>query len=659
MGVLRLLTANIFMVLVCLGAASAADAPVSTLDAVRPVVLTDAGISPSGDKLAYSHFVAVPSSLRVIDLNTNKYLYEEEFESERIYHVVWYDDDVLLVAARRWTSRVNDKMDTGSWNLYSISMSTGNKKLLAGGRGSFGVVRDTFSAGIRISDARPGMITVVGWNGSQNLGITDVDVRTGKRNRRVSSNMTTDYILMDREGGALLRLNFKRRGYVGRALSFVQLYTPKENGDWEFLEEIPVETDDEFSQNFPYTYGPEAGSVLTRERAPEDEFYSLKYRQPGAEKSELFVETSGGSARGIVVDKLTGEPLCARYGAFGKGLVCRDENLTNEIEAIRQYFGEPANIKLRSASRDRNELVLSVSAPWKPDHLYVWNRDARQLREISPELLGYSERAPETYEAFEAKSVDGFGVSGTIIHPVGVRPDQFAPLIVRFITWQDGYFGSEFDREAQYFAARGYRVMSVNVRGHGAKGRTEERAANGHWQDLVLDDAYAALKLAYGRGLAVPERTCLMGREFGGYIALMLQVRAPSSYACAAVNEPMIDLAGYKVVLEQNYQESDSYRDDLIAFFAGDGEVDLEAASPYYLTELLTVPTFGVYRGYDLHDSFDYGRLAQRANRNGGNFTELKFTDARGTGLTGAQRKYDTLEAFETFFAAQLLGQQN
>jgi dipeptidyl aminopeptidase/acylaminoacyl peptidase len=90
----------------------------------------------------------------------------------------------------------------------------------------------------------------------------------------------------------------------------------------------------------------------------------------------------------------------------------------------------------------------------------------------------------------------------------------------------------------QFLVSRGYAVLQMNFRGSSGYGENWFFAAHQDWGGLTYDDVVDGARWAVREGIADPERVCLVGWSFGGYIALVGAQRNPEVFHCA------VDIAG-------------------------------------------------------------------------------------------------------------------
>jgi dipeptidyl aminopeptidase/acylaminoacyl peptidase len=118
------------------------------------------------------------------------------------------------------------------------------------------------------------------------------------------------------------------------------------------------------------------------------------------------------------------------------------------------------------------------------------------------------------------------------------RPNQPLPmvLLVHGGPWARDQWG--FDPLHQLFANRGYAVLSVNYRGSTGFGKSFINAADRQWAETMHNDLIDAVQWAAREGIAIKDKTAIMGGSYGGYATLVGLTFTPDVFACG------VDLVG-------------------------------------------------------------------------------------------------------------------
>jgi dipeptidyl aminopeptidase/acylaminoacyl peptidase len=213
-----------------------------------------------------------------------------------------------------------------------------------------------------------------------------------------------------------------------------------------------------------------------------------------------------------------------------------DNRIGTLMGAIQKI--EPTRFnQLHGSSRDERILLIRSVSDDDAPRFMMYNSDTNQLSKIgAPD----PDRDPATLASMRPISYparDGTRIPAYLSAPPGA-PATHLPLIVMphggpiaRDTW--GYF---FLR--RFLVSRGYAVLQMNFRGSSGYGEDWFFAAHQDWGGLTYDDVIDGARWAVQQGIADPQRVCIVGWSFGGYLALLGAQRDPEVFRCA------VDIAG-------------------------------------------------------------------------------------------------------------------
>jgi len=96
--------------------------------------------------------------------------------------------------------------------------------------------------------------------------------------------------------------------------------------------------------------------------------------------------------------------------------------------------------------------------------------------------------------------------------------------------------------DSQFLASRGYAVLQPEFRGSTGYGFKLFAAGMKQWGLKMQDDIADSVKWAVEKGIADPERVCIMGGSYGGYATLMGLVNDPGLYRCGIAYAAVTDI---------------------------------------------------------------------------------------------------------------------
>ena len=94
-----------------------------------------------------------------------------------------------------------------------------------------------------------------------------------------------------------------------------------------------------------------------------------------------------------------------------------------------------------------------------------------------------------------------------------------------------------------FLASSGYAVLSVNYRGSTGAGQSALESLLGRAGRQDVDDCISALDAAAAAGLVDASRAAIVGGSHGGFLGAHLIAQAPQRFKCAALRNPVTDLA--------------------------------------------------------------------------------------------------------------------
>jgi dipeptidyl aminopeptidase/acylaminoacyl peptidase len=189
-------------------------------------------------------------------------------------------------------------------------------------------------------------------------------------------------------------------------------------------------------------------------------------------------------------------------------------------------------VSLGSATLDEKTWLITASSDTEPGETYLFDRKGHKLAlqyKIREKLLraDLAEMKPVHY-----KSSDGLEIPAYLTLPKGV-PAKNLPAIIfpHGGPWGRDYWG--YNGYAQFFANRGYAVLSMNFRGSTGYGKKFEDAGNQQWGRKMQDDVTWGVKYLVDEGIADPKRVGIFGGSYGGYATLAGVAFTPDLYAAA------------------------------------------------------------------------------------------------------------------------------
>ncbi len=202
----------------------------------------------------------------------------------------------------------------------------------------------------------------------------------------------------------------------------------------------------------------------------------------------------------------------------------------------RRLGDELGDFKLISRSDDDGLWILQSSSDRSPGRFHLYRR-----REGRLELLFSARPELETWtltpmEATVIPARDGLKLVSYLTTPTATQGPHPMVLLVHGGPWSRDHFG--YNAEHQFWANRGYAVLSVNFRGSTGFGKAFVNAGDREWGGRMQDDLLDAVQWAIREGVADRDRIAIMGGSYGGYATLAGLAFTPEVFACG------VDLVG-------------------------------------------------------------------------------------------------------------------
>ena len=153
-----------------------------------------------------------------------------------------------------------------------------------------------------------------------------------------------------------------------------------------------------------------------------------------------------------------------------------------------------------------------------PGNLFVGEvgGEMRKLTCLNDELLG--SRFIAEPERIEFEGADGWRIEGWLMRPRDFDPAKTWPLVLEVHGGPHTAYGHSFFHEFQLLAGRGYAVLFTNPRGSHAYGEDFVKACVGDWGGKDYEDLMAGVDHVLAMGWADPKRLYVTGGSYGGFM---------------------------------------------------------------------------------------------------------------------------------------------
>lgn len=234
---------------------------------------------------------------------------------------------------------------------------------------------------------------------------------------------------------------------------------------------------------------------------------------------------------GAVFSDVTGELLLTEYVDDRARLYFHNKPFEAAYKFLEQKFPK-LDISITSRTSDESKWLVSVNGDTEPGVVYLYEPKTKKL-ELQYKLFdklartSLAEMKPVRY-----KSSDGLEIPGYLTVPKGIAAKSLPVLVFPHGgPWGRDYWG--FSPFVQFFANRGYAVLTMNFRGSTGYGSRFLNAGNGEWGRKMQDDITWGVKYLVSEGIADPKRVGIIGGSYGGYATLAGVAFTPDVYRAA------------------------------------------------------------------------------------------------------------------------------
>lgn len=312
-----------------------------------------------------------------------------------------------------------------------------------------------------------------------------------------------------------------------------------ENGDTEILR---VDAD-KFTRIYSCTVFEQCNIVrfqkdgkrayMATNKGPDMDLAALVLLDPQTGKTEL-VESDPLKRvdfTGAIFSEATDELALTQYQDDKLRRYFKDKDIEAGFQWLRAKF-PGKEVGRVSWTKDEQTWVVLVASDTEPGETYLFNRKTHKL------ALQYKIREKLPRESLAEmkivnyKSSDGLEIPAYLTLPKGV-PGKNLPTVIfpHGGPWGRDVWG--YNGYAQFFANRGYAVLSMNFRGSAGYGKKFIDAGNNEWGKKMQDDVTWGAKYLVAEGISDPRRIGIFGGSYGGYATLAGVAFTPDLYAAA------------------------------------------------------------------------------------------------------------------------------
>ncbi len=404
--------------------------------------------------------------------------------------------------------------------------------------------------------------------------------------------------MVDREGGVRAALSVSDDPVELRLW-----YRAEPDGKWRIVRR---ETEvDRFEDLVPLGFSADGRKLLVASALERDRYGLYEYDPETNRLGTLIYEHPTAELVGLVFDPDQQELLAAVYIEDGEQRYAYLRSGSEALQAAIVRLFPGSIVAITGISSDHRRVTLFVSSSNDPGGFVVHDLDSGKTAPLGRVAPWLDDALLSEMERLEIRRPEGGMLEAFLTMPP--TPGPKPPLVVMphggpiGVTDLRSYSG-----EVQYLARSGFAVLQVNYRGSGGQGRRFREAGHRQWGRGIEDDIEAAVAHVVASGRIDGDRMCAVGASYGGYSALMMVIREPHRYRCAASLSGVTDIALlFNVDAIMGGEALTSQMEKIV----GDPEQDYEEMrrfSPVYRADEIRVPIFLAHGEWDRTVDLDH-----------------------------------------------------
>jgi len=245
------------------------------------------------------------------------------------------------------------------------------------------------------------------------------------------------------------------------------------------------------------------------------------------------------------------EEHATRFSKTGKYLlVLRNVDSQLQLIAYETETGNARTVPLPAGivsqaqwANDDRRIVALYSTPTERPTLALHDLETGTTQILVPAEYGSIDRHDFVdaqhvwYESF-----DGLRIPALLYTPRDVNPGTTLPAMVYVHGGPTSQWTRGFDIFAQFMASRGFVVIEPNIRGSTGYGVPFRDAALRDWGGKDLEDVEYAARYIRSLPQVDPERLCVYGGSYGGFMTFIASTKKPDLWKAAVAAVGICDL---------------------------------------------------------------------------------------------------------------------
>jgi len=581
----------------------------------------DAAISPDGKQLALYINIKGEYGIRVVNVDESTRQQKPRVvllaKGSKPRWIKWANNEQVLAAF--WQNEKLRGTPLTMSYIFTVNSKTMDGKILV--KPPRGVLRQNNSQIIDYLEDDPDHILMAFARNSQGSpDVRKVDVHTGQSDRLKGGLDKVQYWYTDQRGEPRIG-----QGQYNKSATETAWYMTVRDADqdkWRKIEEFPGLKPD--TDIVGFTADP--NELIIRSRNGKDTVGLYTYNLQSKSLGRSIFHDDTYDASGVVLSADGTEILGAKLvsdAAETRMLTGK----TTVLDRMRQKFAG-ANIDYIDQSYDKRYVLFKASGGFYPGDLLMVDTQTDALTQFGSYYPQLSTEELGTVQSIKYRARDGFKVPAYITLPPKVEQTGKIENIPFIILPHGGPYArssERFDYFAQFFATQGYGVLQMNFRGSAGYGQAYQDAGRENWV-LMQEDVEDGARWLVEKGYADPNKMCIAGWSYGGYVSLMGAVKHSDLYSCSISMAGVTDIPDLINDAKKYRFGAQIARNSIISGF--EGGRDMKNNSPARQTDQIKIPVFIAHGTADQRVHFDqYERMVLALKRDGVRVTTMEFED--------------------------------
>ena len=311
----------------------------------------------------------------------------------------------------------------------------------------------------------------------------------------------------------------------------------------------------------------------------------------------LLAQHPQADVSNLLLHPLTNYPLAASATYARADWLPIDPDLEQTLSYLEETFS--GDIDITSMSNDTQKLVFAHMQDNKPVEYFNFNRATREAISLFSAQPKLSNLPLANMSSVVMKTRDDLDLVCYLSQPVNAEKPCPMVLLVHGGPYMRDIW--RLDPIHQWLANRGYAVLSVNFRGSTGFGKTFVNASTKEWGGKMQTDLLDAADWAIEKGIADPNRICIMGGSYGGFAALTGLTQTPKKFACAVDLVGISNLMSFLNTIPDYWKTWKTvYKNRLGDYTTEEGRAFLKERSPLTHVSRIEKPLLIVQGGQDV-----------------------------------------------------------